>query len=93
MKRIKPIFASLLLVTALGTASLLPTVNAQAPGPQGGGDTIKRPSCYPRCRPGGTTSATAASPTTTEEAKAEEATLLNLDGVVRFIILNLNLFI
>lgn len=86
MKRIKATFACLMLVTALGTASYQPTANAQEPGPQGGGDTIKRPSCYPLCRPVPTTAETADSTTATEEAGS-----LSFDEFVRFI-LNLSMF-
>ena len=52
MKKIRMICVSLLFIAVLGLSGLsnMPVL-AQEPGPQGGNDSVKRPACFPRCRP------------------------------------------
>jgi len=90
MKKLRTILASLLLIMSLSTVSYHPsTVHAQDRGGQGGGDTTKKPPCYPRCRPLPTI---ASVPNTFSTASASNDAF-SVEDIIQFVVLNFTRFL
>ena len=83
MRKVRVIVASLLLVMVLGVSGAIPST-AYADDKQGGGDSVKKPKCYPRCSVIPTGPASDSNSGQANETSASS----NMEEFVEFLVLN-----